>query len=299
VKIDLRDLPEIVRLGVIAGSGPLPFCVLEEAELLDIPVTVAALKEETSPEIKDFHSRLRNESSLHWVGIGQLGRLLNIFKKEKVDKVIMVGQVKHVRIFAPGSRNPFSQIQHLPDLKMVKLLSSLSKKDTESLIGGVIAVIEREGIEFLDSSILLTRLLADRGVMTQRSPSEEEAKDIAYGRSVGKEIARLDVGQTIVVKRQAVVAVEAMEGTDAAIRRAAALVGGERLTLVKVSRPQQDMRFDLPVLGMKTLDVARECNVSALAVDSGRTLIIEKPRFLERADDMGLTVLGFEIHEEN
>jgi len=135
--------------------------------------------------------------------------------------------------------------------------------------------------------------------MTRRPPSEEEARDIAYGRSIAKEIARLDVGQTIVVKGQAVVAVEAMEGTDAAIRRAAALVGGERLTLVKVSRPQQDMRFDLPVLGMKTLEVSRECNVSALAVDSGKTLIIEKSRFLESADEMGLTVLGFDANEQD
>ncbi len=289
---------DIKRLGIIAGSGPLPFFVLQEAERLNIPVSVVALEEETSSEIVDFTSRLTNRSSLHWIGVGQLGKLLRVFKKEQVDKAVMVGQVKHVRIFAPGSRNPFAQIRKVPDLKMIRLLSSLEEKTTSSLISGVIAAIEEEGVEFLDSSILLKHLLADKGVMTRRSPTEEERKDVLYGYGVAREIARLDIGQTIVVKRQAVVAVEAMEGTDATIRRAADLVGGERLSVIKVSRPNQDMRFDLPVLGLRTLEVSAECNVSALALDPGKTLIIDKRRFIERADEEGMTVVGFQLNEE-
>jgi len=293
------DTPEIRRLGIIAGSGPLPFCVLEEAKLRRIPVSLAAIKEETSPEIAKFISQLGNEVSLRWIGVGQLGKLLRFFKKDQVDKAVMVGQVKHVRIFAPGSHNPFAKIRQVPDLKMIKLLSSLKRKDTSSLIGGVIAMIEKEGIEFLDSSILLRRLLADVGVLTRRAPTEQEKKNIDYGHKIAKEIARLDIGQTIVVKSQAVVAVEAMEGTDSAILRASELVEGEPLTVVKVSRPQQDMRFDLPVLGLRTLEVTKKCNVTALAVDAGKTLIIEKPEFLERADESNLSVVGLEPNEEN
>jgi DUF1009 family protein len=295
----VNETVEIKRLGIIAGSGPLPFCILDEAERLGIPVSVAALEEETSRKIEDFTTHLKNEWTLHWMGVGQLGKLLRLFAKEKVDKAIMVGQVKHVRIFAPGSRNPFTQIKQVPDFKMIRLLSSLKQKNTSSLIGGVIAAIEKEGIEFLDSSIFLKHLLAEKGVMTQRSPSEEETKDVAYGHSVAKEIARLDIGQTVAVKQQAIVAVEAMERTDATIRRAAELAAGERLTVVKVSRPHQDMRFDLPVLGLRTLEVAVECNVTAFAIDPGKTLIIDKRQFLERADDLSLTVLGYQADEEN
>jgi DUF1009 family protein len=284
---------------MIAGSGPLPFCVLKEAELHQIPVSVAALQEETAPEIESFISVLSNDVSLVWMGVGQLGKLLRLFRAEKVDKALMVGQVKHVRIFAPGSRNPFARIKQVPDLKMIRLLSSLKQKDTSSLISGVISAIEEEGIEFLDSSIMLQGLLAEKGLMTRRAPTEEESRDIAYGRKMAKEIARLDIGQTIVVKSQAVVAVEAMEGTDATIRRAADLTAGEPLTVVKVSRPHQDMRFDLPVLGLGTLQVFEECNVTALAVDAEKTLIIEKPDFLETADKKNLAVVGLDLNEED
>jgi len=268
-------------------------------ESLKIPVSIAALEEETSPEIADFVRSSENRVSLHWMGIGQLGKLLRVFAREEVDKAIMIGQVKHVRIFAPGSRNPFKQIRHVPDLKMVRLLSSLKQKDTTSLIRGVIAEIEKEGIEFLDSSFFLQPLLAEAGVLTRRAPTEEEKRDLGYGYPIAKTIARLDIGQTVVVKRQAVVSVEAMEGTDAAIRRAADLAGGERLTVIKVSRPDQDMRFDLPVLGLKTLEVAAEASVTAFAVDSGKTLILDKQQFLERADKNGLTIIGLQADEEN
>lgn len=293
------NIPKISRLGLIAGSGPLPFCLLEEADRQRIPVSVAALREETSPQISRFVEQLTTECSLEWIGVGQLGKLLRFFKQEQVDKAVMVGQVKHVRIFAPGSRDPFSQVKHLPDLKMIRLLLSLDRKDTGTLIGAVIAAIEEEGIKFLDSSIFLRSLLADKGVLTRRSPTAEETRDMVYGYKVAKEIARIDIGQTIVVKKQAVVAVEAMEGTDATIERAAKLASGERLTVVKVSRPEQDMRFDLPVLGLKTLEVAEECNVTAIAVDPGKTLIIDKTRFLERADEIKISVVGFQANEED
>jgi DUF1009 family protein len=270
-----------------------------EAASQGIPVSVAALEEETSPDISEFIDKQANGSSLQWIGIGQLGRLLRFFEREKVEKALMVGQVKHVRIFAPGSKNPFARIKHPPDLKMIRLLSSLESKDTGSLIGAVIAAIEDRGIEFLDSSVFLRRLLADRGVLTCKAPTVEETKDIAYGYKVAKEIARIDIGQTVVVKRQAVVAVEAMEGTDATIKRAAELVQGEPLTVVKVCRPEQDMRFDLPVVGLRTLEVAVECNVTALAVDPEKTLIVDKQRFLDRADEIELAVVGYQEDEED
>ncbi len=289
------DLPTIKRLGLIAGNGVLPRLVLEEALGRQIPVTVAAIKEETDVDLDTVMGGPgAPEVSIHWVGLGQLGKLIRTFKREGVDAAVMVGQVKHVRIFAPGSKSPFSLIKHLPDLKMLGLLASLRKKDTGSLIGAVIDKFESEGVRFLDSTLFLRPYLADSGVMTSREPTKEEQLDFEYGRRIALEIARLDLGQTVVVKNQAVVAVEAMEGTDETIRRASELVQGEKLTVVKVSRPNQEMRFDVPVIGMRTLEVLRECSVSALAVDAGRTLMVDKEQFLKRAGDAGIAVMGFE-----
>ena len=289
------DLPTIKRLGLIAGNGVLPGLVLEEALSRQIPVTVAAIKEETDVDL-DLISRIPGapDVSIHWVGLGQLGKLIRTFKKEGVDAAVMVGQVKHVRIFAPGSRSPFSQIKHLPDLQMLGVLASLRKKDTGSLIGAVIDKFESEGVRFLDSTLFLRPYLASSGVMTGRKPTKEEQLDFEYGRRIALEIARLDLGQTVVVKDQAVVAVEAMEGTDETIRRASELVRGEKVTVVKVSRPNQEMRFDVPVIGMKTLDVLRDCTVSALGVDAGKTLMVDKEQFLQRAGELGISVVGFE-----
>ena len=289
------DLPTIKRLGLIAGNGVLPGLVLEEALSRQIPVTVAAIKEETDVDL-DSISRTPGapDVSIHWVGLGQLGKLIRTFKKESVDAALMVGQVKHVRIFAPGSKSPFSQIKHLPDLQMLGVLASLRKKDTGSLIGAVIDKFESEGVRFLDSTLFLRPYLASSGVMTGRKPTKEEQLDFEYGRRIALEIARLDLGQTVVVKDQAVVAVEAMEGTDETIRRASELVRGEKVTVVKVSRPNQEMRFDVPVIGMKTLDVLRDCTVSALGVDAGKTLMVDKEQFLQRAGELGISVVGFE-----
>lgn len=287
------DQVQIRKLGLIAGNGPLPRFVAEEALRRGVPVTVAAVKEEADSAIVDVAAASDGRMSVHWIGVGQLGKLLRLLSEEGVDRALMVGQIRHVRIFAPGSRSPFSQLRHLPDLRMLNLLRKLPQRNTATLIGGVIGEVEKLGIEVIDSTTFLGPLLATEGIMGVRRPSEEEEKDFEYGRPIALEIARLDLGQTIVVKDQAVVAVEAMEGTDETIRRAAQLTGGERLTVIKVSRPQQDMRFDVPVVGPRTLDVFEECNVSAVALDAGRTLMLEKESLLERADRMDLAVVGF------
>ncbi len=286
-------LPSVRRLGLIAGNGPLPLQVVREARRRGVAVTVAAILEETDPAIEMLACQSGSPVSVHWMGVGQLGKLLKTFKNEGVDKGLMVGQVRHVRIFAPGSRSPLDQLRQLPDLRMVRLLASLGRKNTGSLIEAVIDVLEREGIELIDSTLFLSDLLAVEGVMTRRTPTSEEERDFSYGRSIASEIARLDLGQTIVVKDQAVVAVEAMEGTDETIRRASGLVGGEPLTVVKTSRPNQDMRYDVPVVGLQTLEVFEACHVTALALDAGRTLMVDKTALLERANALKITIVGF------
>jgi len=282
----------IERLGLIAGNGHLPFYVLSEASRQSVPVTVAAIKEETYPEIESHIRELGDDITIHWIGLGQLGRLLETFKREGVTHALMMGQVKHARIFAPGARSPLEHLRHLPDFRAIKLLASLPRKNTSSLINAVIGEIEKVGIKFIDSTSFLGGLLPGEGLLTGRSPSREEQADFTYGIPVARDIIKLDLGQTIVVKSQAVVAVEAMEGTDATIRRAAELAHRERLTVIKVSRPNLEMRFDVPVIGPETLRVFRECNVTALAVDAGRTLIIERDQFLREAADSGICILG-------
>lgn len=281
---------KLEKLGVIAGNGRFPFLVLEEAVRLEISVVVAAIREETFPEIEQFSSA--PGVSIHWLGLGQLGKLIRLFKRAGVRQAIMAGQVKHTQIFNRKGSGSSRLHVIVPDLKMMKLFMSLPRRDTESLIGGVIRELEKEGIQLLDSTLLIRSLLPQTGVLTRRRPDAEESKDIEYGRRVGREIARLDLGQTIVVKDQAVVAVEAMEGTDETIRRAAGLVGGQRLTVVKVSRPEQDMRFDVPTIGLNTLRVMKECNVSALAVDAGKTLILDRANFIEEAERLGMTIVA-------
>lgn len=282
---------KIQRLGLIAGNGRFPFLILEETLRQGISVVVAAIREETFPEIENF---ARNSKiSVHWLGLGQLGELIRLFKQAGVEKAVMAGQVKHTQIFFRKGRATFKEGVILPDLKMVRVFMSLPHKNTESLIGGVIRTLEKVGIELIDSTLLLRSLIPDVGVLTRRRPNNEESKDMEYGRSVAREIARLDLGQTIVVKDQAVVAVEAMEGTDETIRRGARLLGGQRLTVVKASRPDQDMRFDVPAVGLSTLDVMRECNVSALAIDAGKTLILDREKFIQEADRLKATIVAF------
>ena len=288
----------IHRLGLIAGNGHLPFYTLEEAARKGVPVTLAAIREETFPEIESLAGDLQGDITIHWLGLGQFGKLLETFKREGVSHALMMGQVKHARIFAPGSRSPMDYLRSLPDLKALKVLGSLASKNTASLINAVIREIENEGIVFIDSTSFLESLLSPEGLLTDREPTNEEQRDFDYGIPVARDIIRLDLGQTIVVKSQAVVAVEAMEGTDATIRRAAELAGGERLTVIKVSRPNREMRFDVPVVGPATLEILKECRVTALAVDAGRTLMIEKDSFISRASDMNICLMGIQPPED-
>lgn len=271
-------------MGLIAGNGQFPFVVLKEAQKRGLPVVVAAIREETFPEIEKIASQGEDQSGasvdVHWLNLGQLGKLIKIFKGAGVDKVMMAGQVKHARIFSSAR----------PDLKMLRVLMSLSQKNTDTLIGGVARSLEEEGIELIDSTFLLKHLLAEPGVLTRRKPVQEEEKDIQYGRRIAREIARFDLGQTVVVKNQVVVAIEAMEGTNETVRRASRLVSGQRLTVVKVSKPNQDMRFDVPVVGPETLQVFKECTVSALAIDAGKTLILDRPEFIQKADRMKVSI---------
>lgn len=274
------------RLGLIAGNGQFPFLVLEEAKKRGIPVVVAAIREETFPEIEQVASPLvdppRAPVAVHWFKLGQLSKLIKIFKESGVDKVIMAGQVRHTRIFSSAR----------PDLKMMQVLMAVSPKNTDAIIGGVARALEEEGIDLVDSTFLLKPLIAESGVLTRRKPVREEEKDIEYGRRIAREIARFDLGQTVVVRNQVVVAIEAVEGTDETIRRASCLVKGQRLTVVKVSKPNQDMRFDVPVVGLRTLAVLGECNGSALAIDAGKTLILDGPKFIEKADRMKVAILS-------
>jgi DUF1009 family protein len=291
--------PDIAKLGLIAGHGRFPFLVLEEAARRRIPVVVAAIREEALPEIDGFARCLESDFSspiqVVWLGLGQLGKLLRTFAEHGVDKAVMAGKVRHVQIFAPGAGPDSRTLRRtLPDWKMLRLLLSLPRKNTESLIGAISRTLADNGVELMDSTFLLSRLLPKPGVLTGRPPDSEEARDIEYGRRIAQEIARLDIGQTVVVKSQTVVAVEAMEGTDETIRRAARLVDGQRLTVVKVSRPRQDMRFDVPVIGLDTLEVLKECHATALSIDAGRTLMLDYDRFLEEADRSGIAVLAGE-----
>ncbi|MEE8586189.1 MAG: UDP-2,3-diacylglucosamine diphosphatase LpxI [Acidobacteriota bacterium] len=276
-------------LGLIAGNGRFPLLVVQQAVRKGTLLTVAAIREEADPAIEEFAD---GKIQVHWLGLGRLGRLLKTFKKAGVDRAMMCGQVKHVRIFARDGRPAAGRLSALPDLTMLRVLLSLPRKNTASLIGAFVDVLEKEGIQMIDSTTLVPHLLPEPGVLTKRSPDAEEQEDIHYGLTVARRIAELDVGQTVVVKDQAVVAVEAMEGTDETIRRAAQLAEGRRLTVVKLSRPQQDMRFDVPVLGMSTLKVLGECRVSALAMEAGKTLLLDREDLIRQADEMKLAWLA-------
>ena len=284
---DLRNAPG--RLGIIAGNGRFPLLVLERARDLGLAVQVAAIHEEATPEVEAFASQ---QIGITWLGVGQLGKLLRIFRQSEVRFALMAGQVKHVKIFAPGTPALRGLLKVKPDWRILRLLKSLPKKDTESLIRGVIDTLAEQGIEFVSSTLLLEGSLAQQGLLTQRAPTAGEQRDMTYGRPLARRLAELDLGQTIVVKDQAVVAIEAMEGTNATIQRAATLVPGASLTLIKASRPQQDMRFDVPVLGMQTIEILEQCQVTAVVIDAGRTLLLDREKFLERADQIGMTVVS-------
>ena len=266
------------RYGLIAGNGRFPFLVLEAARSQGIDMVVAAIKEETSPDIE------RQAQTVHWLSLGQLGKLIKTFKAEGVNKAIMAGQVKHKQIFSGI----------LPDLKMMQVLASLATRNTDSLIGAVARVLEDEGIHLIESTLFLEPLLPRPGVLTKRPPSEDEQKDLEYGYKLARELGRLDVGQTVVVADAACVAVEAMEGTDAVIQRAASLANGRALRVVKLAKPNQDLRFDVPVIGIPTVEVLRRSGATAMAIEAGKTLMIDRDELLREADAAAITIVARE-----
>ena len=272
-----NDIANSAGWGLIAGNGRFPFLVLEGARSQGIEMAVIAIKEEAAPELEAQTKRM------HWVSLGELSKTIDLLHKEGVTQAVMAGQVKHTKIF--------SAIR--PDWKLAKLLFALPRKNTDALIGAVAKVLEDEGIRLVDSTLFLKPLVPEAGVLTQRSPSESEAADIEYGLGVARHIAGMDLGQTVVISDKACVAVEAMEGTDEAIARAARLAAGRQLVVVKVSKPKQDMRFDGPVVGLPTIQQMRACGATALAVDAGRTLFFDREKLIELANQAGIAIQAF------
>jgi UDP-2,3-diacylglucosamine hydrolase len=264
------------RYGLIAGSGQFPFLVLDAARSRGIEMVVAAIREEASPELES------RASCLHWLGLGELSRLIKIFKQEGVNRAVMAGQIRHNQIF--------SSIR--PDWKLLQVLLSLREKNTDALIGAVARVLSQEGIELENSTVFLQPLLAAEGVLTRRGPSDDELRNIAYGLKIARVLGQMDLGQTVVVAEQACVALEAMEGTDAVIRRAAELAKGQPLTVVKVAKAAQDMRFDVPVIGIPTVTTMRECGATALSIDAAKTLVFDRDQLLAAANEAGIAIVG-------
>lgn len=266
-----------MKYGLIAGNGRFPILALNAARELGHEVVAVGIKEEASPEIEPLASRC------YWISLGQLSRLIEILHQENISELIMAGQVKHASIF--------SSIR--PDRRLFQLLASLASKNTDSLIGGVAKMLAEEGIHLMDSTALLKPLLADEGVMTKRKPSRQEQRDVAYGRRIANALAGFDVGQSVVVSDRACIAVEAMEGTDATLRRAAVITNHRPLRLIKVSRRRRHLLFDVPVAGRDTITVMKETGATLLAVDAGRTLLLDRQAMLAEADRAGIAVVGY------
>jgi len=269
-----------VRLGLIAGNGRFPFLVLDAARSVGHDVTVVAIKEEALPDLADAAARAPR-AALHWVSLGQLGKCISLLKEAGVTEAVMAGQVKHAKLFA----------DIVPDLTLIAVLLRLKARNTDALISGIADVLREHGINLLDSTALLAPLLAREGVLTRRAPTEDERADLEHGYRVADAVAGLDVGQTIAVKSGAVVAVEAMEGTDAVIARAGELAGGG-VRIVKVAKPNQDMRFDVPVVGVSTIDAMVAAGATLLSVDAGKTLLIDGDAIIRAADGAGIAIVG-------
>ena len=274
------------KLGLIAGNGKFPILVLDAARAQGYEVVVAAIKEEALAEI-EFHGA----ASVHWLSLGELSKLIETFQREGVKRAVMAGQVQHKQIF--------SSIR--PDWKLAKLLLSLTTRNTDSLLGAVAKVLVEEGITLEKSTWLLEPLLVKSGVLSRRSPSEQERKNVEYGRAVARQLAQHDIGQTVVIAESACVAVEAMEGTDATIERAGQIMRSlhgdastlsRDLTVVKIAKPNQDMRFDVPVIGVKTIEVLRAAVATCLAVDAGKCLLLDGQKVIEAADEMQITIVS-------
>lgn len=269
------------RYGLIAGNGRFPILALEAARELGFEVVAIGIKEEAPQEIEQLASKT------YWISLGQLSRLIEILKEERIAEVMMAGQVKHAKIF--------SSIR--PDWRLFKLLGSLRQKNTDALIGGVAKVLEDEGIRLVDSTLLLKKLVAEAGVLTRRKPDSDELRDIDYGRRVANALAGFDIGQSVAVADRACVAVEAMEGTDAMLRRAASLVNGRPLRLIKVSKRRKHLLFDVPVAGPETVRVMQETGTTAMSVDAGRTLLLDRAEMLELADRLNIAITAFAPEE--
>jgi DUF1009 family protein len=277
-------MTERQKLGLIAGNGTFPFLVLDAARAQGFDVVVAAIKEETFPDIE-----AKGAAAVHWLSLGELSKLIDTFKAEGVTRAVMAGQVKHKQIF--------SAIK--PDWRLAKLLLSLGTRNTDSLLGAVAKVLADEGIMLENSTALLEPMLARSGVLTRRAPSEQERKNTEYGRSIARQLAEYDIGQTVVIAEAACVAVEAMEGTDATIERAGGIMRsleGEAstlaraLTVVKIAKPKQDMRFDVPVIGVATIATMKRAGASCLAIDAGRCLLLDGDAVVREADEAGICV---------
>ncbi len=277
------------KLGLIAGNGRFPFLILDAAKSRGYEVVVAAIKEETFPGIEHYGA-----ASVHWMSLGELSKLIDTFHREGVKTAVMAGQVKHKQIF--------SSIK--PDWKLAKLLLSLTTRNTDSLIGAVAKVLEDEGIHLMSSTALLEPLLAREGVLTRRKPTESEQTNITYGRSVAHHLSRFDIGQTVVIAEAACVGVEAMEGTDATILRSGELMKSLRgeastlsraLTVVKVAKPNQDMRFDVPVIGLHTIETMKKAGASCLALDAERCLILDGDAVIRSADEAGIAIIADKV----
>jgi UDP-2,3-diacylglucosamine hydrolase len=298
-----------MTLGLIAGNGRFPFLLLDAARAEGLEVVVAAIKEETDPEI-DRRAESDSSITVHWLSLGELSRLIETFKSAGVEKAVMAGQVKHKQIF--------SSIR--PDWRLAKLLLNLRTRSTDALLGAVAKVLSDEGIELISSTTFLEPLLAEEGILTSRAPDEDERRNIDYGLGVAQSLAAFDIGQTVVVAAQACVAVEAMEGTDATIDRAGRLMSSldesaavpdsahgdaapetgstapsilaRRLTVVKVAKPNQDMRFDVPVIGQSTIETMIRAGATCLSIEAARTLLFDREALLKRASDVGITIVA-------
>lgn len=270
-----------MKYGMVAGSGRFPLLALETARKLGDDVVAIALREEAAPEVEQVAAKC------YWISLGDLSKLIDICKRESITDLIMAGQVKHATIF--------SSIR--PDWRLLKLLASLKEKNTEALIGGVARVLQDEGIHLADSTLFLKPLLAGSGVLSKRKPTDDENKDIRYGRRIASTLAGMDVGQSVAICQRACVAVEAMEGTDAMLRRAATLTNGRPLTLVKSSNRRKHLLYDVPVVGLTTIETMAETGATALAVDAGRTLMLDREKMLERGNELKIAIAGLEADE--
>ena len=267
------------RIGLIAGNGRFPFLVLDAARSLGHDVVVIAIEEEADKDLADAAARA--QAPIHFVSIGQLGTFLNILKDERITQAVMAGQVKHIKIFGG----------FVPDLTALSLIGRMKSMNTDALIGAVADLMRERGVELVNSATFLEPMLAGEGQLSNRVPTEAEHKDLQFGYKMADAIAALDIGQTIAVKHQAVVAVEAMEGTDETIARAGDLAG-DGVTIIKVAKPNQDMRFDVPIVGLATIQAMRLAGARVLSVDAGRTLIFDRDAFFASANEAGIAVIG-------